>query len=121
MSKDVETKKVPPPNAQGRAFRAFDRGLSDFLEKQRSRIMTALEGVETRIDTVEDQIVTYVQGLKRNTDRDLDFANELVTKELRSKVLMSQWTNSFLSGSTTAAMDPFTYGFARFALHCCLC
>ena len=59
--------------------------------------------------------------LRQECERDLDVAEGLVNKELRSKVIMSQWTNGFLAESTDEYLDPISFAFARFSLNMCLC
>ncbi len=48
-------------------------------------------------------------------------AEILVKKELRSKIVVSEWTSKFLSSSRDTQLDPITFAFARFSLNVTLC
>jgi hypothetical protein len=48
-------------------------------------------------------------------------AEVLVKKELRNKVLISDWTSKFLSNTDDVMLDPVTFGFTRFSLNVALC
>jgi hypothetical protein len=111
----------PQPSQFGAAYRSFDRGLVACIDDIKNKLTKACDGIENRLVKVEDAVVQYVQGIKALTARDLDFASEIVTKEMRTKVLMSQWASSFIAGSRNASLDPIAYGFARFAFTICSC
>jgi hypothetical protein len=113
--------KKPEQSALGKAYRAFDRGLVACVDTIKTNLIEALDKIDDRIDKVEDAVITYVQGIKATTTKDLDFASGVVTREMRNKVLISQWVASFLAGSRDVSLDPIAYSFARFAFTICAC
>lgn len=48
-------------------------------------------------------------------------AEVLVKKELKSKIVISEWTSKFLSKTNDQQLDPITFAFARFSLNITLC
>lgn len=48
-------------------------------------------------------------------------AEVLVKKELKSKIVVSEWTSKFLSKTNDTQLDPITFAFARFSLNIILC
>ena len=104
-----------------KAYRSFDRGLNACVNETKRKLESACDSVQERITKVESSVIKYVQGVRSLCDRDLTFASEIVTKEMRNKVLMSQWACSFLAGSRDVTLDSITYGFTRFAFTICMC
>lgn len=66
-------------------------------------------------------MLDYVKMIKSKADNETNFADNLVNKELRSKIIVAQWTNHFLAASDENTIDPISYGFARYSLNICLC
>lgn len=66
-------------------------------------------------------MVKYVAKKIQITESELQIAEILVKKELRSKMIMSQWTSSFLAESHQQTLDPITFAFARFSLNVAIC
>lgn len=87
----------------------------------RDKLTKACDKVQTRILSCEKKANMAFALLRQQCDRDLDAADGLVQKELRSKVIISQWTNAFLSASREEYLDPISFAFARFSLNMCLC
>ena len=48
-------------------------------------------------------------------------AEVLVKKELRSKIVVSEWVSRFLSKTSDTQLDPVTFAFARFSINIILC
>ena len=63
----------------------------------------------------------YAVFLRKRTDKELDMAESIVNRELRSKVIMSEWVNGFLARTKDIALDPVTFAFSRFALNIAMC
>jgi len=105
----------------GAAFRQFDKGLMNIIDETKKKLNCACDNVAKRVKKVEKALVLYVNKTKALTERDLDLAELLLKKELRSKIIMSQWTQSFLSATSDDHLDPVSYAFARFALNVCMC
>jgi hypothetical protein len=121
----VEEKTLDPKREKalryGAAFRLFDRGLTTMVYTARDKLTKACDTVQSRITSCEKKANMAFALLKQACDRDLDVADGLVQKELRSKVIISQWTNAFLSQSKEEYLDPISFAFARFSLNMCLC
>lgn len=108
-------------SAIGKAYRSFDRGIVAYIDQLKEKFAKSLDRIDERVSKVEDRVIQYVMGVKATCDKDLDFASEVVTKEMRNKVLISQWVSSFLAGSRDVSLDPVAYSFARFAFTICSC
>jgi hypothetical protein len=102
-------------------FKKFDRSLVATLEKFVKTVNNKLEVVQRKLENVELKMYKYVHQIKKITERDLSIADCLVTKELRSKIIMSEWTNKFVSVTNDETLDPVTFAFGRFALNICMC
>ena len=74
-----------------------------------------------KLHRAEATMKRYVQKTRELTEKELHFAEAIVNKEMRSKIVMSQWTNYFLAVSDQVTLDPITYAFSRFCLNICLC
>jgi hypothetical protein len=101
-------------------FSKFDRGLNSSLDSFRKTINVSVQRVEKRLVEVEGQLLDLVSRVKTQCGDDVDMAEVLVNKELRSKIIMSQWTNSFLSTSRVDVLDPITFSLCRLSLNICL-
>lgn len=102
-------------------FNKFDTSLSKTLEQFRKQINVSITKVENRLDQCEKTLKVYMDKQKQAYNNDLNLAEILINKELRSKVIMSQWTNKFLSSSKDETLDPITFALCRFSLNICLC
>ena len=105
----------------GQAFRMFERGLGDLLNHERIKLSSACDKIDKKIKHAEKKVVRALIKQRRICDEDLELADRLVKKELRSKIITSQWTNSFLAVSDDEYLDPVSFAFARFAMNMCLC
>lgn len=99
----------------------FDRGLQSILDKNFKLMNHACLKVGMKVERTEKKLLYFTKTLRKKTSVDLLMAESLVHKELRSKIIMSEWTSSFLAASNDATLDPVTFAFARFALNICLC
>lgn len=102
-------------------FSKFDQGFSSQMDKLNRTINIALESLDAKVKRCERKMESCCIQIKKKCDSDLLVAENLVNKELRSKVIMSQWTNKFLSETESISLDPITFAFARFSLNISLC
>lgn len=102
-------------------FMKFDKDVSVFVNRTSSELTRALDRVEVKMKRVEDSFDKCIAALRGQCDMELKVAEFLVNKEMRSKVIMSQWCNKFLAGSNQEDLNPITFAFARFVLNMCLC
>jgi hypothetical protein len=102
-------------------FYKFDKGLNATLESFRKTLYVSVQKVENRLAECERTMNKYVAKTKQLCQDDVNMAEVLVNKELRSKIIMSQWTNKFLSSTSNESLDPITFSVCRFALNICLC
>ena len=91
------------------------------MESFRKTMYVSVQRVETRLAQCEDTLLKHLNKTKQSCVEDVNMAEVLVNKELRSKVIMSQWTNKFLSSTSNNTLDPITFSLARFSLNVCLC
>ena len=98
-------------------IRQFDKGLQDRLDKLYVKLGTACEKVELKIKKCEKNVVDLVRKQIKNTDLETTFAELLIEKELRSKVLTAQWTNYFLTDLEETRLDPISYAITRYCLN----
>lgn len=135
----------PPQSAYLEAiFREIDKGMALQVMHTRRVLNQALDQLDARISSAEQNISNMYKTIVRNCDQELNLAEGmflfesslfswtrliivllcplvLVKKELRSKILMSQWTSAFLSDTSFQQLDPVTFAYARFSLNICLC
>eukprot|EP01038_Epipyxis_sp_PR26KG_P008174 gene8174-11059_t len=98
----------------------FEKGFSAHLDHFNKTISGSLDKLEVRLNKCDKSMRKVIQMTHDNCEKDLQLAEELVNKELRSKVIMSQWTNKFLSESKQTSLDPITFALTRFSLNICL-
>ena len=101
-------------------FQTFDRSLTMLVNKTARKLTQSCIRVETKLDNTERKMRWYTKKIKEKVDNEFQMADCLVTKELRSKIIMSQWTGKFLSATSDNHLDPITFAFARFSLNICL-
>lgn len=101
-------------------FKKFDKGLISCLDHFSKTINVSLHRVEKRLKKCEDFIYNEVNKTRKNCESDLALAENLVNKELRSKIMMSQWTNKFLASTQEINLDPITFAISRFSLNVAL-
>ena len=105
----------------GAAFRLFDRGVITCINEQKNKLNKACDKVQIKINSLESKISLAFDAVRKQCDKDLDLADELIHKEMRSKLIISQWTNGFLADSTDITLDPISFAFSRFCLNMSLC
>eukprot|EP01041_Mallomonas_annulata_P006107 gene6107-12360_t len=108
--------KGKPPNL-AELFKKFDNGLMLSLDKISKSLNKVCDKVEAKLVRCEHKMIDYVNGIKMKTSADLDQAEAIVKRELRSKVIVSEWVNGFLARTKDETLDPVTFAFARFALN----
>jgi hypothetical protein len=101
-------------------FQTFDRSLTMMVNKTARKMTQCCIRVETKLNNTERKMKWYTKRVKEKVDGEFHMADCLVTKELRSKIIMSQWTGKFLSATSDSSLDPITFAFARFSLNICL-
>lgn len=102
-------------------FTKFDRGLNATLESFRKTVYVSVQKVESRLTNCERTLKSYIDKTKGDCAGEVNMAEVLVNKELRSKIIMSQWTNKFLSTTSNNTLDPITFSLSRFSLNISLC
>lgn len=102
-------------------FLKFDRGLNATLESFRKTVYVSVQKVESRLTNCEQTLKSYISKTKGDCAAEVNLAEILVNKELRSKIIMSQWTNKFLSTTSNDTLDPITFSLSRFSLNISLC
>lgn len=118
----VDVRKVGPhAEFYMKLFAKFDRGLNATLESFRKTTYVSIQKVENRLADCEDTMRKYIAKTKSACADDINLAEVLVNKELRSKIIMSQWTNKFLSSTANEALDPITFCISRFSMNISLC
>lgn len=101
-------------------FQTFDRSLVQMLNKVSRKMTQGCIRIENKLNHTERKMQWYTKRVREKIDAEFHMADCLVTKELRSKIIMSQWTGKFLSATSDGNLDPITFAFARFALNICL-
>ena len=114
-------KTGPHQDFYKKLFAKFDRGLNSSLESFRKTIYVSVQKVESRLVNCEATLKKYIATTRNACMDDINMAEVLVNKELRSKIIMSQWTNKFLSSTNNNTLDPITFSLARFSLNISLC
>jgi hypothetical protein len=98
-------------------FNKFDKGLQQQLDGFKRAMTQKMNDIELKLAHCEGSLNTLVKKLQQNFEKELVVAETLVNKELRSKVIMSQWTNKFLAAEEQAVIDPITFAISRYALN----
>lgn len=95
---------------------------------------TAIKKCEKRLEQCEDSLDTYLTHINLEKENNLVLADKLVRKEMRSKVIISQWANSFLVSTSNHSpnnntinheenakpLDPITFAIIRYCLNVAL-
>jgi len=115
------TQKTKNDNLFEKLMQSFDNGLMLEIDKQSRLLNSACDRVETKLNSCENTMKAYVRNLKLQTEKELDIAESIVNRELRSKIIVSEWVNGFLSRTRTIALDPVTFAFSRFSLNVSMC
>lgn len=102
-------------------YKKFDKTLTNSLEHFKKVTNFALFKLDTRLDSLEARLYDAIQRKDQETRADLHLAETLVNRELRAKISMSQWTNSFLVLQEQTQLNAISFSIARFALNLCLC
>lgn len=101
-------------------FKKFDKGLISTLDHFNKTMTVSIEKVEKRLKVCERVVYNYITKTRKDCETDLSLAEVLVNKELRSKNIMSQWTNKFLASSDETSLDPVSFALSRLCLNVCL-
>ena len=106
---------------QKKYLNQFERGLQLQIDKLIRTFEASLTKCQKKLENVENTLNDYIKHVKDETDREISFAEGLVTKELRSKNIIAQWTNHFVAKSNHFSLDPISFGLARYAINIALC
>jgi len=117
----VRPKPLKKNDAKSILFEKFDLGLLLALEAFSSKMNSSCDKLESKLVACEKKMMKYCDGIRSKTERELDIAESIVNREMRSKVVMSQWINGFLARTHELRLDPVTFAFSRFSLNVALC
>ena len=106
---------------QKKYLNQFEKGMQLQIDKLLRTFETAITKCQKKLENVENTVSDYVRHVKEEADREVAFAEGLVTKELRSKNIIAQWTNYFVAKSKSFSLDPISFGLARYAINIALC
>lgn len=121
MEQSNQAKKLIETNEfYKKIYRKFDKALNTCLEGFQKNVNHSISKVEKRLRQCEDTMKLHMEKTKKCHDAELNMAEILVNKELRSKVIMSQWTNLFLTTTEQSSLDPITFAISRFSLNIAL-
>lgn len=99
----------------------LDKGLTGIINKFQQSVLVSLDRHDARITKCEIKIQEIVRETIISKNNELNFAALLVKKELRGKILLSQWINTFLACTENEVhLDPITFAYVRFSLSICL-
>jgi hypothetical protein len=109
-----------PYTTLDKLYQELERGLALQVTQTKKMLNLALDKLDNRIRVAEGNLKQMYGTLIMNCNQELNVADQLVQKELRSKILTSQWTSTFLVNSETQLLDPISFAYARFSLNICL-
>jgi hypothetical protein len=101
-------------------FRKCDETMSESFRKNKSEIQRALDRVEKKLNHLETSLHEHVSTKRADVDREMSIADALVNRELKAKIIMSDWCGHFLSDRRLESLDPVTFAFTRYSLSICL-
>jgi hypothetical protein len=102
-------------------FQVFDKKLVNIVDSCSKQLNSRLLKVELKLKKLENSMFKYINDSKEIFEKEIELAETLVNKEMRSKILVAQWTNYFLALSDQIRLDPITFTFARYSLNICIC
>lgn len=104
-------------------YKKFEKSFKTMLDGLQKQVNHALEKIEARLVRCEDVLRAQVRQSVQHYEGELGLAEVLVNKELRGKVILSQWTNRFLSAQQESEqqLDPITFAISRYCLNVALC
>lgn len=113
-------KKFSQNNFYKALFKKFDNKLIEVIQKQQKIMTVSVDRLETKLITCESSITARIINKSLSTERELKLADGLVYRELKNKIIISNWTAHFLS-ECDDTLDPLTFAFARFCLSVAIC
>lgn len=103
-------------------YHKFDRQLIESCRCTKEKILDSIKKLEIKLELCESNLSEIVRKKLEETRIEIAIAERLVEREMKNKIVMSNWTSYFLSDITcNHILDPLTYTFARFSLNICLC
>eukprot|EP01039_Chlorochromonas_danica_P007691 gene7691-8498_t len=105
-------------------YKKFEKSFKTMVDGLQKQVNHALEKIEARLVHCEDVLRAQVRQSVQHYEAELSLAEVLVNKELRGKVILSQWTNRFLSAQQESGeqqLDPITFAISRYCLNVALC
>lgn len=108
-------------NEQKKYLNQFEKGMQLQIDKLMRSIDVNIIKCTKKLDNVENTLLDYIKHVKNECNNEIKYAEGLVIKELRSKNIIAQWTNYFVSKSNNYSLDPISFGLARYAINIALC
>ena len=97
-------------------FRKADDLVTETLRRNRNQLSHALDQVEKKLNKLETSVHEHVTAKKAEADAEMAVAEALVNRELKAKIIMSDWCGHFLSTTRLESLDPVTFAFTRYSL-----
>lgn len=115
-------------------FAKFSKESQFLFDSFQKSAFTAIKKCESRLEQCEDSLDSYLTHLSLERESELILADKLVRKEMRSKVIISQWANSFLVATSNHSpnnntlnqqenakpLDPITFAIIRYCMNVAL-
>jgi hypothetical protein len=98
-------------------YNLFDKKLLRIIDSFNRNVNARVAKVALRLSKCENTLKNYTSALDSERERD----KVLVSKELRTKILMTRWTDFFLSRNSNTILNPITFAFSRLALSISIC
>lgn len=109
-------------NLYSNLFKSFDTKLMEQCQKTKLKLSKSLDTVEAKLKLCETSIREHVIQKLIEIKHEIKIAEVIVNREMKGKILMSNWTSHFLGSlNENDTLDPLTFAFARFSLSVCLC
>jgi hypothetical protein len=109
-------------NFYSNLFKDFDTKLMEQCQKTKNKLTVSLNVVDIKLKTCERNITEHITQKSMEIEREIRIAESIVNREMKGKIIMSNWTSFFLGSiNENNTLDPLTFAFARFSLSVCLC
>ena len=102
-------------------FRQCDEEMERFLSDQGNTITRQIKALDSRLSKLEKTVLEKTHEMTSKVSSELKIADNLIQRELKNKIILSQWTTYFLANSKQDSLDPLTFAFSRYAQSICLC
>ena len=103
-------------------FKKFDNQLLESCRSTKAALNRSIDHLEVKLKNCEKKLIERVRQKAAETEAEIRVAESLVNREMKNKVIISNWTSYFLGASSALeTLNPLTYAFSRFSLNICLC